>query len=112
MTCIWQQKATKLLDDAGNFDAAKAREHFGHGHGLGQVGRPSDAGGGRNARQTAELTNAIQKFFIEESRLGIPVDLSRRMSARSGGDRRDQLFAADRPGGDVRSGPRASGCSR
>jgi beta-glucosidase len=73
MTCVWQQKATKLLDDAGSFDAAKAREHFGHGHGLGQVGRPSDAGGGKNARQTAELTNAIQKFFVEESRLGIPV---------------------------------------
>jgi beta-glucosidase len=73
MTCVWQQKMTTLVDDAGNFDAAKAREHFGHGYGLGQVGRPSDAAGGRNARQTAELTNAIQKFFIEESRLSIPV---------------------------------------
>jgi beta-xylosidase len=73
MTCVWQQKMTKLLDESGNFDAAKARENFGHGNGLGQVGRPSDAGGGRNARQTAEITNAIQKFFIEESRLGIPV---------------------------------------
>ena len=58
---------------SGNFDLAKARENFGHGHGLGQVGRPSDAGGGRTPAQTAELTNAIQKFFIEESRLGIPV---------------------------------------
>jgi beta-glucosidase len=73
MTCVWQQKGTKLLDESGNFDPAKARENFGHGHGLGQVGRPSDAGGGKNARETAELTNAIQKFFIEESRLGIPV---------------------------------------
>ncbi|HEY4233630.1 MAG TPA: glycoside hydrolase family 3 N-terminal domain-containing protein [Lacipirellulaceae bacterium] len=73
MTCIWQQKATKLLDENGNFDAAKAHEHFGHGNGIGQVGRPSDAAGGRNARQMADLTNAIQKFFIEESRLGIPV---------------------------------------
>ncbi len=73
MTCVWQQKATKLLDDEGNFDAAKARGNFAHGNGLGQVGRPSDAGGGKNARDTAELTNAIQKFFIEESRLGIPV---------------------------------------
>ncbi len=40
---------------------------------MGQVGRPSDAAGGLNARRTAELTNAIQKFFLEESRLGIPV---------------------------------------
>lgn len=73
MTCVWQQKMTKLLDADGNFDLARAREHFGHGNGLGQVGRPSDAGGGKNARQTAELTNSIQKFFVEESRLGIPV---------------------------------------
>jgi beta-glucosidase len=73
MTCVWNQKAEKLLDEQGNFDLAKARANFGHGHGLGQVGRPSDAGGGRNARQMAELTNAIQRFFVEESRLGVPV---------------------------------------
>ncbi|MEX2091438.1 MAG: glycoside hydrolase family 3 N-terminal domain-containing protein, partial [Pirellulales bacterium] len=73
MTCVWQQKATKLLDAEGNFDLAKARENFSDGNGIGQVGRPSDAGGGKNARATAELTNAIQKFFVEESRLGIPV---------------------------------------
>jgi beta-glucosidase len=73
MTCIWQKKAELLLDEHGVFDAAKALTHFGHGNGLGQVGRPSDAAGGRNARETAELTNAIQRFFIEESRLGIPV---------------------------------------
>jgi beta-glucosidase len=73
MTCIWQRKATMLLDEQGNFDVGKARANFSHGRGIGQVGRPSDAGGGKNARQTADLTNAIQKFFIEESRLGIPV---------------------------------------
>ena len=73
MTCVWQKKAQMLVDGAGKFDPAKAREHFGHGHGLGQVGRPSDAAGGRNARETAELTNAIQRFFIENTRLGIPV---------------------------------------
>src|SRR5262249_51192335 len=73
MMCVWQEKATKLVDAEGNFDPAKAKASFKDGHGIGQVGRPSDAGGGRNARQTAELTNAIQKFFIEHSRLGIPV---------------------------------------
>ena len=73
MLCVWQGKAKTLVDDNGNFDLEKAREHFKDGHGLGQVGRPSDAGGGRNARETAELTNAIQKFFMENSRLGIPV---------------------------------------
>lgn len=73
MVCIWNKKAEMLLDENGNFDEVKARENFGHGHGLGQVGRPSDSGGGKNAREMADLTNAIQKFFIENSRLGIPV---------------------------------------
>lgn len=80
MLCVWQQKAQKLVDAEGNFDLAKARAAFKRGHGLGQVGRPSDAGApatapwmGRTARQMAELTNAIQKFFREHSRLGIPV---------------------------------------
>ena len=80
MMCAWQEKATKLVDACGNFDLKKAKAAFKKGHGLGQVGRPSDAGSpaaepwrGRNARQMAELTNAIQKFFLEHSRLGIPV---------------------------------------
>jgi len=80
MMCVWQQKSETLVDANGAFDIGKARSAFAHGNGIGQVGRPSDAGGsghepekGRNARQQAELTNAIQKFFIEESRLGIPV---------------------------------------
>jgi beta-glucosidase len=73
MVCVWQKKAELLLDAEGNFDLKKAKVHFKHGHGLGQVGRPSDAGKGKNARETAELTNAIQRFFIENSRLGIPV---------------------------------------
>ena len=51
----------------------RPRTHFKQRLGLGQVGRPSDAGGGKNARAMAELTNAIQKFFLENSRLGIPV---------------------------------------
>jgi len=73
MVCVWQGKNQTLVDEKGDFDFAKAHAHYKDGHGLGQVGRPSDAGGGRNARQQAELTNAIQKFFIENSRLGIPV---------------------------------------
>ena len=73
MTCMWQQKAQTLLDAEGNFDLEKAKAAFKTGRGLGQVGRPSDSGGGKNARANAELTNAIQKFFAEHSRLGIPV---------------------------------------
>jgi beta-glucosidase len=73
MMCVWQKKAETLVDAGGNFDRQKAKAAFGHGHGIGQVGRPSDAGQGKDPRATAELTNAIQRFFIENSRLGIPV---------------------------------------
>jgi len=80
MMCLWQEKNSKLLDSKGNFDFTKAKASFKAGHGIGQIGRPSDAGSpptepwkGKNARGMAELTNAIQKFFIENSRLGIPV---------------------------------------
>lgn len=80
MMCVWQEKATKLVDEKGNFDPIKAKAAFKKGYGIGQVGRPSDAGAnpstpgfGKTARGMAELTNAIQKFFLENSRLGIPV---------------------------------------
>jgi beta-glucosidase len=73
MMCIWQKKPETMVDADGNFDAKKAKTAFRNGYGLGQVGRPSDAGKGKNARSMAELTNAIQKFFLENSRLGIPV---------------------------------------
>ncbi|HYE72788.1 MAG TPA: glycoside hydrolase family 3 protein, partial [Blastocatellia bacterium] len=80
MMCVWQKKAETLVDGDGNFDPKKAKAAFKKGHGIGQVGRPSDAGStpltpekGRNGRAQAELTNAIQKFFLENSRLGIPV---------------------------------------
>src|ERR1035438_7813404 len=79
MMCVWQKKTETLVDDDGNFDLPKARKAFKDRRGLGQVGRPSDAGGprdsakGRTARTMAELTNAIQRFFLEDSRLGIPV---------------------------------------
>ncbi|MFC1763360.1 glycoside hydrolase family 3 N-terminal domain-containing protein [Planctomycetota bacterium] len=73
MLCIELDKATTLVNEDGNFDLSKAQKHFKDGHGLGQVGRPSNAGGGKNARDMAVLTNDIQKFFLEHSRLGIPV---------------------------------------
>jgi len=73
MMCVWQQKADKLVDPSGDFDLEKAKRAFADRHGIGQIGRPSDAGGGKDARGQATLTNAIQKFFIEQSRLGIPV---------------------------------------
>ena len=73
MMCVWQRKAETLVDADGRFDLRKAKSAFKGGRGLGQVGRPSDAGKGQDARGMAELTNAIQRFFIENTRLGIPV---------------------------------------
>ena len=73
MVCVWNTKAETLVDAEGRFDLAKAKAAFADRHGLGQVGRPSDAGGGLDPRGTAELTNAVQRFFLEQSRLCIPV---------------------------------------
>jgi len=54
MLCVWRQKSATLVDDEGRFDAEKARRSFADGRGLGQVGRPSDAGSGLTARQMAD----------------------------------------------------------
>lgn len=71
MLCVWNDKAETLVDEKGEFDLEKANVSFQQG--LGQVGRLSDAAGGRSPRQNAELANSIQRFFIENSRLPIPV---------------------------------------
>src|SRR5258708_27236368 len=71
MLCVWQKKSETLVNADGDFDLEKAKAHFKKRPGLGQVGRPSDAGRGKDARGMAELTNAIQKFFIRNSRLGV-----------------------------------------
>jgi len=56
-----------LFDEEGRLSHAKMSALFKHG--LCQLGRPSQA---RLPRPAAELTNAIQEFLIEETRLGIP----------------------------------------
>jgi beta-glucosidase len=74
---IWQQRADFLYDANGKFDIEKAKKNLAFG--LGEVARPSEnpkgwlGGFGRNATEMAEVTNIIQKFFIENTRLGIPV---------------------------------------
>lgn len=77
MTCIWNEKNSKLLNSDGDFDASLAKQHFGHGNGIGQIGRPSDAEGGakpgKQPRESAELANDIQRWFVENTRLGIPI---------------------------------------
>lgn len=73
MVGMWNEKADTLLDENGDLDLVKATKSFKDGHGIGQMGRPNEVKSGKNAREMAVLTNKIQKFFIENSRLGIPV---------------------------------------
>ena len=74
IVCVWQQKFQIILDEEGHFVPEKARKNLPHG--VGQIGRPGegkDRAIGTSAREMAELTNAIQRYFVEETRLGIPV---------------------------------------
>ncbi|TWT35237.1 Periplasmic beta-glucosidase precursor [Posidoniimonas corsicana] len=78
MLSIWDAKGS-LQNKDGSFDAFAAREAMPHG--IGQITRPSDRKGegalgfdpGRDPRETVELVNQIQRFALEETRLGIPV---------------------------------------
>ena len=77
MLCIWGQKKDLLFNKEGKLDFSKLKVQFGHG--VGQIGRLSDTGGapstGGNLSpvEMAEMANKLQKFFVEETRLGIPV---------------------------------------
>ncbi|QGZ41724.1 beta-glucosidase [Pseudoduganella flava] len=88
MDCVWSGKGK--IEDNGAFSAAKASQVYPHG--LGMLARPSDrqgksdAGGAaaagddgarpnRNAAETAAYSNAVQKWALEQTRLGIPLFL-------------------------------------
>ncbi len=72
--CLWGQKST-ILDRNGDFDPAKAENVLKNG--LGELARLNENAGqnssGYHPKQAAELYNKIQHFFIEKTRLGIPV---------------------------------------
>jgi len=76
LTAYWFPKSGVFVDDQlrpalGN-DKAKAVL----AHGLGEISRPSeneDRKKNLGPRQEAELTNALQKYVIEQTRLGIPL---------------------------------------
>jgi beta-glucosidase len=72
--CLWIQKST-ILDKNGAFDPAKAEKALKNG--LGELARLNENSGpnsyGYHPRQAAELYNKIQRFFVEKTRLGIPV---------------------------------------
>lgn len=71
MLCIWGQKKAILFDEGGKLNLSNLGHHLENG--IGQIGRLSDTGQGQNAVEMAELANALQKYFVEETRLGIPV---------------------------------------
>jgi beta-glucosidase len=85
MECVWQQKAGIQNADT-SFSAEKAGAAYPHG--MGMFARPSDRQLGKDAagaagdagntahrgpRETAEYVNAVQKWALERTRLGIPV---------------------------------------
>jgi beta-glucosidase len=62
----WQH--TEVFDPKTRlFSVERARKLIPHG--IGQLTRPGDR---RDARQAAELANAVQRFLVEKTRLGIP----------------------------------------
>ncbi|MCB9208683.1 MAG: glycoside hydrolase family 3 C-terminal domain-containing protein [Ignavibacteriales bacterium] len=70
MYCVWNQKKEIAYDTEGKLDFSKMEVSFKNG--IGQVGRISDTWNGLSAVEMANLTNAIQKYLVEETRLGIP----------------------------------------
>jgi len=72
--CLWIQKST-ILDKNGDFDATKAAEVLKNG--LGELARLNEQAGpnsyGYHPKQAAQLYNKIQHFFVDKTRLGIPI---------------------------------------
>ena len=69
---IWNRKR-EIQGADGRFDPSKAQALLGLG--IGQVARPSEIAGsvnGRSAREQAVFVNAVQRWLIENTRLGIP----------------------------------------
>ncbi|MEL6858865.1 MAG: glycoside hydrolase family 3 N-terminal domain-containing protein [Pseudomonadota bacterium] len=89
LSCIWINKG-QVFDETGNFSPDKMKAI--HPHGVGCFARPQDTMGmetteerkdvndatvvrrmsARTPSETVQLTNAVQKWMIEETRLGIP----------------------------------------
>ena len=83
MVCIWKDKA-KIQNARGDFVPASATTAFPDGFGM--IARPQNRTGmpmgqagdvsfspNRDATETATYINAVQKWAIEQTRLGIPV---------------------------------------
>ena len=71
MLCVWGDKQNILCDTEGILKLDSLKSAFKDG--MGQIGRLSDTCGGRSPLEMADLANTLQKYFVEETRLGIPV---------------------------------------
>jgi len=72
LVCLWAQKPqagpqTDFSTDRGDFSPEKARAVMKHG--IGQISRQRER---KDPRESALFANAVQKFLVENTRLGIP----------------------------------------
>ena len=72
--CLWIQKS-RIFNGEGDFDSIKAKDVLKNG--LGELARLNENAGpnsyGYHPKQAAELYNKIQHYFIDKTRLGIPI---------------------------------------
>lgn len=76
LTAYWFPKSGVMVDDRLRPALANDKAKALFANGLGEVSRPSeneDRKKNLNARQEAELANALQKYVLENTRLGIPL---------------------------------------
>ncbi|HQU73939.1 MAG TPA: glycoside hydrolase family 3 N-terminal domain-containing protein, partial [Calditrichia bacterium] len=73
MMGTWQELNALLFDDKGETDLERIRPLLKNG--IGQIGRLSSFNGGLGAEEMAQWANTLQKFIIENTRLGIPAIL-------------------------------------
>ena len=71
MICVWGQKKAMIVNEEGNLVLDNLENQLPNG--IGQIARISDTLPTLNAKQMAELSNELQKYFVERTRLGIPV---------------------------------------
>ena len=75
LTCLWGARPqvnpqTDFATDRGDFDPSKAAEVMKHG--IGQIARQRER---KDPREGATFANAVQKWLLENTRLGIPAIL-------------------------------------
>lgn len=78
LSCVWIRK-DEIMDENGKFSPEKMKENYPNG--IGCVARPQDFVGlgqpgeltARTIASSVQFANDVQKYMIEETRLGIPV---------------------------------------